>query len=161
MRLKTLLLFVVVFALAAAASAQTKISGTEQCSKPDQEYSIQVGDRPNHSYVIQQGKCTWTKPMEIAGIQTKEGIYTGFVEISGDIARARGSYVETMANGDKAYYRYEGTSNLKDGVGETKSQLLRSTGKLKGVKAKGICKYKVAADRSGTFDCEGEYELPK
>jgi hypothetical protein len=161
MRLKIFFTLLIVFVLAAAASAQTKMSGTELCTKPDLEYSIDVGDRPNHTYVIQQGKCSWTKPMEIAGIQTKEGIYTGFVEISGNTGRARGSYVETMANGDKAYYRYEGTSNLKDGVGETRSQLLRATGKLKGVKAKGTCKYKVAEDRSGTFDCEGEYELPK
>jgi hypothetical protein len=161
MRLKTFLLFLIIFALAAVASAQTKMSGTELCTKPDQEYSIQVGDRPNHTYVIQQGKCSWTKPMEIAGIQGKEGVYTGFIEISGDTGRARGTYVETMANGDKAYYRYQGTSNLKDGLGEEKWQLVRGTGKLKGVKAKGTCKYKVAEDRSGTFDCEGEYELAK
>ncbi|MGD0920662.1 MAG: hypothetical protein ABSA70_02720 [Terriglobia bacterium] len=165
MRLKIIFTFLVVFALAAAASAQTKISGAQTCAKADVEYSIQVGDRPNHAFVISQAKCTWTKPWEIAGIQGKEGIATGFSEISGDTSRYRGSYVQTMANGDKVHYRYDGTATLKDGVpqsAELKWTLVGGTGKLKGIKGKGTNKLKAAAaDGSSTWDCEGEYELPK
>jgi hypothetical protein len=165
MRLKIFFTLLIVFALAAAASAQTKISGTEQCGKPDQEHSIQVGDRPNHSFAISQGKCTWTKPMEIAGIQTKEGVYTEFAETSGNTLRYRFYYVDTMANGDKAHYRGEGTMTVKDGVpqsGDEKWTLVRGAGKLKGIKGKGTNTLKTAAaDGSSTWDCEGEYELPK
>ena len=165
MRIKTFFLCLIVFALATAASAQTKISGTQQCAKPDQEHSFQVGDRPNHSFVISQFKCTWTKPFEIAGIQDKEGIDTDFAEIRGNTSRGRGCEVDTMANGDKIYFRYEGMLTLKDGVpqsGEPKWTFVGGTGKLKGLKGTGSCKLASAApDGSTTWDCEGEYELPK
>jgi len=165
MRLKIIVTFLIVFALAAVASAQTKISGTVQCSKPNEVHAIQVGDRPNHSFAISQSKCTSNKPWEIAGIQSKEAISTEFDEASGDTSRYRGYYMDTMANGDKAYYRYEGTATLKDGVlqaADDKWTLVGGTGKLKGIKGKGTDKLKAAAaDGSSTWDTEGEYELPK
>ena len=165
MRLKIIFTLLIVLALAAAASAQTKISGTAQCGKADQEQSIQIGDRPNHSFTISQGKCTWTKPVEIAGIQSKEGVYTTLGETSGNTLHYRFSYVDTMANGDKAYYRGEGTMSMKDEVpqsGDEKWTLVRGAGKLKGIKGKGTNTLKTAAaDGSSTRDTEGEYELPK
>jgi hypothetical protein len=160
-----MLTFLIVFALAAVASAQTKVSGTQQCGKPDQEHSIQVGDKPNHSFVITQGKCTWTKPFEIAGVQDKESLETAFAEIRGNTSRVRGYDVDTVANGDKVFYRFEGTITLKDGVPqscEAKWAYAGGTGKLKGIKGKGTCKLaSAAADGTVTWDCEGEYELPK
>ena len=165
MKLKIILTFLIVLALAAVASAQTKISGTYQCGKADQEHSIEIGDRADHSFTICQGKCTWTKPLEIAGIQSKEGVYTLLTETSGNTSRYRFYYVDTMANGDKAYYRGEGTMTVKDQVpqsGDEKWTLVRGTGKLKGVKGKGTDTLKTAAaDGSSTWDTEGEYELPK
>ena len=77
---------------------------------------MQIGDGANHSFTISQGKCTWTKPLEIAGIQGKEGVYTLSTETSGNTLRYRFYYVDTMANGDKAYYRGEGTMTMKDAV---------------------------------------------
>jgi len=165
MRFTAFSLFVIVFALATVATAQTKISGTAQCGKADQEHAIQIGDRPDHSFAISQGKCTWTKPYEIAGIQSKEGVYTTLAEGSGNTLRYHFYYLDTMANGDKADYRSEGTMTLKDGViqsGEEKWTLVRGAGKLKGIKGKGTNTFKAAAaDGSSTWDTEGEYELPK
>jgi len=165
MRLKIILTFLIVFALAAVASAQTKISGTAQCGKPDPEYSIQVGDRANHSFAIDQVKCTWTKGWEIAGIQDKEGVGTEFYEIRGNTPRGHTYAVDTMTNGDKAYYREEFSFTLKDGVpqsGDVKWTLVGGTGKLKAIKGKGTCKLTSAArDGSSTWDREGEYALPK
>jgi hypothetical protein len=165
MRLKIIFMLLVVWALATVASAQTKISGTAQCGKGDPEYSIQVGDRPNHSFVISQDHCTWTKPMEIGGTQNKEGVGTEFAEISGNTPRGHYYFVDTMTNGDKAYWRQEFSLNLKDGVpqsGDTKWTFVGGTGKLKGLKGKGACKLTSAtADGSSTWECEGEYELPK
>jgi hypothetical protein len=164
MRLKTLLSFLVVFALAAVASAQTKVSGTLQCAKPDQQQAIAVGDRPNHSFVISQTKCTWTKPFEIAGIQTKEDVYTGFNEISGNRARGQLYGVVAMTNGDKYYVRGQGSATLKNGVLESAEgtwSFVGGTGKLKGLKGKGTYKTKYAPDGTATAEAEGEYELPK
>ncbi len=165
MRLKILFTLLIVFVLAAVASAQNKLSGTAQCAKPEPTYAIQVGDRPNHSFAIDQVKCTWTKPLEIAGIQNKEDVGTDFFEISGNTSRYRSYFVDTMANGDKVIYRVQGTGTVKDGVlqsAEEKWTLISGTGMLKGIKGKGANKLKAAAaDGSSTWDCEGEYELPK
>ena len=164
MRIKTLLSFLVVFALAAVASAQTKVSGTLQCGKPDQQQAIEVGDRPNHSFVISQMKCTYPKPVEIAGVQSKEGVYTLFSEVSGNRSHGQSYGVVTMTNGDKCYVRPQGSATLKDGVlesAEGTSSFVGGTGKLKGLKGKGTYKGKGAPDGTSTFEVEGEYELPK
>ena len=164
MRLKIILTFLVVFALAAVASAQTKISGTLQCGKADPVYAIQVGDRPNHSFVISQIKCTWTKPLEIAGVQSKEDVYTGFSEVSGNRSNGHSYGVVTMATGDKCYVRPHGSSTLKDGMlesAEGKWTFVGGTSMLKGLKGKGTYQGKGAADGTSTWEIEGEYELPK
>jgi hypothetical protein len=164
MRLKTLLSFLVVFALAAVASAQTKISGTLQCAKPDQQHAIEVGDRPNHSFAISQTKCTWTKPAEIAGVQSKEHVSTSFSEVSGNRSRDQGYPVGTMTNGDKYYGRTQSSATLKEGVPESMEgtwSFAGGTGKLKGLKGKGTYKGRGAPDGTFTVEVEGEYELPK
>jgi len=164
MRLKIIFMCLAAFALAAVAGAQTRMSGTEECGKPAKEYSLQIGDRPNHSFVINQGKCTWVKPVKIAGIESKEGDYWELAETSGDHTRYRFYYVDTMANGDKAYYRGEGTMTVKNGVIQSSAEkwnLVGGTGKLKGLKGKGTNTFKSAAsDGTTLWDTVGEYQLP-
>ena len=163
MKLKIILMLLIVLALAAVASAQTKISGTVLCVKPDTEYTIQVGDSPNHSFNIDQGKCNWTKPLDIAGAQTKEAVITGFREVSGNRMNSHYYDVVTMTTGDKWYGRSQGTAILKDGVPESIEgtwTFVGGTGKLKGIKGKGTLKGKVAPEGI-TYEVEGEYELPK
>jgi hypothetical protein len=165
MRLKIVLAFLAVSALAATAGAQTKMSGTAQCGKPDQAHSVQIGDRSDHSFNIEQGKCTWTTPVEIAGIQSKQGVYTMLAETSGNRVRYRFYYVDTMVNGDKAFYRGHAVMTVKDGVPQSCVEnfiIAGGTGKLKGLKGKGTNTFKaVASDGSGTWVTEGEYELPQ
>jgi hypothetical protein len=165
MKLNIVFTLLLVFVLAVVASAQTKTSGTAQCGKPELQHSIQVGDRPNHSFAISQSKCTWTKPIEVTGIQGKEGVSTGFAEISGNTSCGRIFYTDTMTNGDKIFYREEITVTLKDGIpqsGDARWTAVGGTGKFKGIKAKGTCKLaSAAADGSGIWECEGEYEPPK
>jgi len=163
MRSKIILLSVIVFALAAVASAQTKISGTAQCGKPEPQYAIQVGDQPNHSFAISQAKCPYTKPSEIAGTQTKELVTTTFSEISGSRATTRGFVDGTMANGDKFQVRSHGSASAKEGVIESAEgtwSFVGGTGKLKGIKGKGTYKGK-GGPEGITYETEGEYELPK
>ena len=144
--------------------AQTKISGSGRCGKADVEHSIPAPDRPNHTFGLSQGKCVWTKPWEIDGIKGKEGVATISEEMTGDSARAREFYVDTMENGDKAFYRYEATTTLKEGKPQSSQgrwTLVGGTGKLKGAQGKGTCKVLTfEADGGITFECEGEYTLP-
>ncbi len=163
MRIPVVLIFLSAVALGTAA-AQTKISGTVECAKPETQHSIDIGDRPNHSFAIGQGKCTWTKPFEIAGTQSKEDVFTNFAEASGNTSRERGYVEGTLANGDKFHVRTTGTTKLKDGTpqgSEGKWNFAGGTGKVKGVKGGGEYKCKPAAEGALTCDVEGEATLPK
>src|ERR1043166_7270099 len=82
------------------AIAQTKISGTAQCGKPEKQQSMDVGDRAHHSFIIGQGKCTWTKPLEIEGARSQGGTFTVFSEQSGNTVRDHGYVMDTMDSGD-------------------------------------------------------------
>ena len=154
-----------VFFLAAVlgASAQTKISGTALCAKPDPMHMVEVGDSPGHAVSIAQSKCNWTKPMDIAGIQTKEDVDTGVDDVHGGKSRGHGYVVGTMSNGDKMYVHYHGSATLKDGAPDTAEgawEFAGGTGKLKGIKGKGT--YKGTAGPDGiTYEVEGEYTLPQ
>src|SRR5262249_35498086 len=110
---------IAVLGLATLLSAQTKISGTVQCAKSDEQHALEVGDRPGHSLMISKGKCSWTKPMEIAETQTKEDVGTNFDDVRGNKSQGHGYVVGTLANGDKMYVRTQGSATLKDGNVET------------------------------------------
>jgi len=148
---------------AAAASAQTKVSGTAQCGKPDPQQVVPVGDRPDHMLGIAQFKCTYTKPMEIGGDKSKDGASTETSDISGNTARARGFHVATMESGDKVFFWYQGTTTTKDGAPvEVKGNwgMNGGSGKMKGVKGKGT--FTCAPSGDGlSCEVEGEYQLAK
>jgi len=142
---------IAVLALATLLSAQTKISGTVQCAKSDEQHMPEVGDHPGHSLMISKGKCSWTKPMEIAGTQTKEDIGTNFDDVHGNKSQAHGYVVGTLANGDKMYVHIQGSSTLEDGTVETAQgtwSFTGGTGKLKGGQRQGILQRE---RRSGRF----------
>ncbi len=164
MRTRCLLVFLLAIALATAAAAQTKISGTIQCSKPDPAYSIDAGDRPNHALSVSKVQCTWTKPMEMAGSQAKDGVSVQSDERSGDKSNGRGVHWGTMASGDKYYVRYQGTGMWKEGALQSTQgtwSYTGGTGKLKGIKGKGTYKCsKPNADGSLSYEIEGEYQVP-
>jgi hypothetical protein len=41
----------------------------------------EVGDHPGHTYSIAKGECTWTTPLEIAGLKTTGDSATDFMEM--------------------------------------------------------------------------------
>ena len=144
--------------------AQTAISGTVQCGKPDTAYSLPVGDSPDHAFGISKVKCTWTKPLEVAGLQTKEDEITGFSEITGNTAAGRSYVVGTASNGDKMFVRPQGKSVLKGGALQSATgtwTYTGGTGKLKGLTGKGTYKCTGNADGTSTCEIEGTYQLPR
>ncbi len=161
MRLKSLLLGVLVLALAATASAQAKLSGQNQCAKADPQYSAPIGDRPDHVMLLAKGKCTWSAG-EIGGVKIKEDETTTVTEVSGSSGSDRGHVVVSLDDGDKAFVRFEGKSTMKDKMpadGNGTWTFTGGTGKLKGIKGKGTYKGKWNADGTSAFDIEGEYTL--
>jgi hypothetical protein len=165
MKMRGFLVFLAAIALASAATAQTKTSGTLQCSKSDPVNMIEVGDHPGHALVIAKTACTWSKPMEIEGTQTKDGVSVGSEEMSGGKSTGSGSHWTTMANGDKMFVRFQGTSTYdKDGKMLTSKGTWSYTGgsgKLKGIKGKGTYDGKGSPDGTATYEIEGDYTLSK
>lgn len=149
---------------AAGAPAQTKLSGAGQCEKAEREHQLEVGDRPQHAFSISRVKCAWTKPFEIAGVQSKGGTAIQFDEISAKGSKFHGYYLDAMANGDTVRYRYEGSATVTEGKPpstEWKWSLGHGTGKMKGVKGKGTCRGTANPDGTGAWECEGEYRVGK
>ncbi len=161
MRPKILLAVLAGLLIPGMAWAQTKISATGRCEKPHEQHSVKVPDATDHSFGVSQAKCVWTKPWEIEGIKNKEGVASVSEEATGDTVRSQEFFVDTMENGDKAFYRYEATTTLKAGAPQASQgqwTLTGGTGKLKAVKGKGTCKAtSFEADGALNFVCEGEY----
>ena len=157
------LIVAALFLFPALAAAQgTKFSGTIVCNPPDPQHVLPVEGRPNHSYAVSQIKCTWTKPWEIGGVASKEGVGTGVEENHGDWSHSSGTYVDTMANGDMVYYSYEFKTKMKEGKPEIsghKWEMLGGTGKFKGAKGKGSCNGTPQEGGKVNYDCQGEYQL--
>jgi hypothetical protein len=147
----------------AGAAAQTKVGWSDSCAKGDPDYMVQVGDRPGHGMGLFQTKCHSTKPAEISGDKAKEGVATATMEVNGNTAHERGTYVLSMENGDKVAMPFQATIAMKDGkpAGVQGTWTFGAgTGKLKGVKGKGT--FHCSPEGEG-WNCsgEGEYEAAK
>ena len=164
MKIRTALVFLAAAALAAAAGAQTKQSGTAQCGKGNPEQMIDVGDKPNHFMGVSKTTCTWTTPMDTAGLKSKDGYSVASIEATGDKSSSHGVHVSTMDNGDKVYVKFQGNGTSKDGAPLTdagKWTYTGGTGKLKGIKGGGTYKGKGNPDGSTTYAISGSYSLGK
>lgn len=160
--LLSLLLVLVVTSVAGAQ--QKKISGVSHCGKPNKRESISVADRPDHVFGITRVKCTWTKPLTVAGLTSTEDEITGFSELVGTKASERMYVVGKMSNGDKMFVRPVGTATIKDGAPQSSAgewTYAGGTGKLTGIKGRGTYKCTWGDDGTATCDVAGHYTLPK
>jgi len=155
----------VLLSLTIVAGAQTKTSGVVKCDKPSQPQKLDIGDKPNHSLIMAQIHCTWTKPMEIAGTETKEDTVTFSNEASGMKAQGHGFVVGTLASGDKFYARTHGTDKYnKDGTVESSDGTFTfagGTGKVRRIAGTGTFKGKPDPDGNIIYTVDAAYELPK
>ena len=157
-------LICLVAAVAQAQTHSTKMSGSGRSTKPDEQYQISVPHRPGHTFSISQNKFTWTTPWTIRGAKSVGGVDTSSTETSGNTARFRGMYVETMENGDKAFYSYEGTVAVGADAPRTFEAhwtLIGGTGKLEGITGKGTCKIERQGEGTSLYACEGEHQSAK
>lgn len=152
-----------VFLSASLAMAQGKSATQWNCAKPAIAHNIEAGDQANQVFSISQVKCTAASG-EIAGVKQKEGVGTEFHQIQGASDRFHGIFVETLANGDKITYKYEGTATIKANQlegGSNKWSATGGTGSFKGIKAAGTCKGVGKPDGTSVFDCSGDYSTAK
>ncbi|MDD5544996.1 MAG: hypothetical protein PHX83_17660 [Acidobacteriia bacterium] len=163
MKFRMFLVLAMTLMLASAVMGQTKVSGAEKCNVPNPNYSVNVGDRADHSITLMQNTCDWTKPMEVDGIQSKQGHDTTVAEMTKTAMRFHGFHVSTMANGDKCFVRYQGSAPMVNGKPGNSSGTWSydgGTGKFRSIKGKGNFKGTPAEDGSETVEVEGEYTLP-
>lgn len=161
MRFKTVLVFLGAAALAASAVAGTKVSGKAQCTA-EPAAPVEVGDKPGHALAIGKAQCTWSG-FEIAGVPYKDGVSVSLDEITGDKSTTTGYHTATLANGDKAVARFQGTATSKDGKflnGGGTFTFAGGTGKFANIKGKGTFKGTPNADGTVTYQVDGEYSLP-
>lgn len=146
-----------------SAGAQTKMSGTLTCNKPDPSYKVDAGDRAGHAYWLEKDSCTWTQPADLGGDKTKDGYSISSTEMTPTRGMVHGTHVTTMASGDKTFVAFHDTFPIKDGKpGDSTGHWTYTggTGKLKGLKGTGTYKATPNADGTLTVAVEGEYELP-
>lgn len=149
--------------VATVGMAQTRVSGIARCGKRDRELSMDVGDQPNHSFVLEQGRCTWTKPLEIAGAKSKDAFYTMFSESIGPAVRDLGYLTGTMDSGDKCTVRLQGGETLRDAKPVSQHgtwRFVSGSGKVKGIKGSGSYEGRAEGDTM-VLRVEGEYALPE
>jgi hypothetical protein len=154
---------VVLVSAAASASAQTKFTMSGKCGKPDLQQSAPAADAPDHVMTLAQGKCVPVKAAEFGGSPSKEAAFAEHGEVTGTSGKVTGTYVDTLANGEKVYYRYHGTSVLQDGKLQSMGnrwEIVGGTPGLKGIKGQGTCTGTGTSDGGLSFDCTGEYTLP-
>jgi len=147
----------------AGALAQTKVGGSNTCSKPDPSHVLPAGDRPDHSLGVEQMKCTWPKPFEIGTDKAKESQATETVDITGNRVHTRGMHIVTMESGDKVFISYQAVGMLKDGKpagAKGTWSFTGGTGKHQGLTGKGTYSCAPSGDGMGCSG-EGEYTAPK
>jgi hypothetical protein len=150
--------FVLVASTAAAQSTPYTTTGT--CSKPDVEQHVAAGDRPDHVFAIAQGKCKATGTVD--GATSEVAVYSEHREITATSVKAWGVYVATYDSGGTASYRFQMSLPIKGGAAQPGGgtfQATLGTGKMKGIKASGTCKYTPGADDVVSYTCSGEYTL--
>jgi len=145
-------------------SAQTRISGTSQCNKPDTAYSLPAGDRPNHSFGLTKLHCTWSRPFAMQGAQMQSDEITVLSEINGETSSDRSYVVGNLSNGDKVFVRPVGKAVLAGGRPQRSSgtwTYAGGTGKFSNVRGRGTFKCRSNSNGTSTCDIEGVYRLPR
>lgn len=148
-----------------SALAQTHISATLKCGKADaSQPPVEVGDEAGHVLMSMKMSCSYSKPMVIAGLKSETLSVAELTEVTGPKFQDRGYSVTTMENGDKAYVHSQDTGIMKEGGAFTDEgtwTFTGGTGKLKGIKGKGIYKSSGTTEGGEEIQTEGEYSLPR
>jgi hypothetical protein len=157
---KLLLVTLACLVLISLAMAQGKLETKWHCSKATAEHKLDIGDTPDHSYVIAQGTCSSTSTN--SELKEKTGEYTEFREIWKDRFTNHGRFTTTTEGGDKLYYTYEGSAPADIAKPASNHWTIHNgTGKAKGVKGSGTCSGTRTADGNSDWTCTGSLSAGK
>jgi len=154
---KTLLAVCSAFALSSPVMAVT-LNTTWHCPKESTAQKMDVGDMPDHTYMLAQGECSATASK---GADEKSAAYTEFRDISKTGMKNHGVFIATQGSGDKLYFHYAGSSSTAAKTASNKWTIDGGTGKLTSAKGSGKCSGKPADDGSSDWHCTGSYHAGK
>ena len=149
----------------AAPAGGMKLTGTIECPNTPPAGMAEVGDTPGHALVLIKVKCNWTKG-EIGGVKIgpeEDALVSDMT--SATASKDSGYGVATLANGDKAFVKVQGTGTYKAGNPPTPTaasgtwQFTGGTGTAKGITGKGTYKGAFKPDGSVTWTIDGTYML--
>ncbi len=153
--------FLVALALLVSGSiamAQDKIDTKWHCSKATTEHKLDVGDVPDHTFLISQGTCDSTS--SDGDLKEKSGQYTEFHDGWKASFKFHGYFDATADNGDKVHYTYEGSASTDIAKpAANKWKIVSGSGQHKGIKGSGTCAGKANADGSADWECTGTYAM--
>jgi hypothetical protein len=144
MRSKLFVILGLLLILAAAASGQTKITGTLSCGKPRRGVS--------HSVPSASSPAPGLRRWSTAKCKAKTATTSPYGDGNGAKVRSSGYHVSNLSNGERIYVRFQGNDTTMDGKpGTTEGtwSYTGGTGKFKGIKGKGT--YKGKADSHGNM----------
>jgi hypothetical protein len=162
MKARILSLTALALLLSSAAAAQTKISGAQQCQKPDIVGTTDAGDKPGHTMQLVKASCAWGTPLEMAGVKSKDGVSVAFADATSTRITSTGTYVANMDNGDKFFVSFRESAPVKDGKPQTVKgtwTFTGGTGKLKGLTGKGTHTVTMNDDGTAVVNVEGDYSV--
>jgi hypothetical protein len=144
----------------AASANLVNIKGKLRCDKPNPNYALDVPDRPGHSLILEERKCTWTEPFVILGGKTRGGVWMAFIERKEGGLDPHTFEVDTLNDGEKITFQTILHVSAEKGPTTIKGRFsfMRGTGKYKGIKGGGTMEGSLGADDVITFDLEGVYE---
>jgi len=158
---KPVLVMLSLLFLGSIAMAQTMLDTKWHCPKnSNKTTTFDVGDVPDHSYVIAQGTCNATSSE--SGFKEKTGAYTEFAETWKTSLNVHGRFNVTMDNGDKVFYTYQRAASTETGKPMSQTwNIQNGTGKYKGAEGTGTCFGKSNVDESSDWECMGTVSTGK
>jgi len=157
---RKLLVVCSVLVVASPVLAQNKINTTWHCPKAAAAQKMDVGDMPDHTFVLAQGECTATAGSK--GLEEKGGAYTEFRDMKKTGATNHGRFIATLASGDKLFYTYAGSAPADvNKSASNKWTIDGGTGKFAHAKGAGTCSGKRNADESADWHCTGSVRAGK
>ncbi|PYX34463.1 MAG: hypothetical protein DMG80_02115 [Acidobacteria bacterium] len=139
-----------------SAAMAEKVDTKWHCVAPKATHKLDVGDEPDHSYVIAQGICMATASRS----GEKSGAYTEFQELRKESFTNHGRFDTTMDNGHMGYYSYEGSGATDITKPATNTwKIVGGTGKHKSMKGSGSCSGTRHEDGTSDWACTGTYSV--
>ncbi|HLV85731.1 MAG TPA: hypothetical protein VKV39_02065 [Candidatus Sulfotelmatobacter sp.] len=162
MKIRTGSVAILIFLLASAAAAQTKLTATLHCPKPRALATEPAGDEAGHMMTLEKSTCTWLTPFEMAGERATEGGFVAFSEKGSTRAATNGTFVGSIASGDKFYISFRWATTYAEPSDRVKGywEFTGGTGKLSGITGTGT--YTANENESGgEVNWDGEYAVPE